>query len=137
MSTLFELLTQEENKQSYIIVDALDECQIDRREHLFTLILDRLLTHPGSYNILFTSRREADIEQRMSEHAATAVKHHNIPILTGDVDADVRLHVGRYISGHRTMKDWSKELKTEIEDAIGGGAQGMYVLGCVQVPESR
>lgn len=127
MSTLFELLTHDESKQSYIILDALDECPIDRREQLFSLILDRLPNHPGSYNLLFTSRKETDIEHRMSEHARAASKHHNVPILTGDVNADVRLHVGRFISDHRTMKDWSKELKAEIEDAIAGGAQGMFV----------
>jgi hypothetical protein len=99
----------------------LDECPIESREEFYELFLDRIQTQKGSFNFFFTSRKESDIEQRMTE----LVKLHNVPILTGDVDADVRLHVSHFISNHRTMKGWSKELKAEIEDAISGGAHGV------------
>jgi hypothetical protein len=86
--------------------------------------LDRIEKHhqTGSSNFLFTSRKEPDIEQKMTK---LRVKLHNVPVLTGDVNADVRLHVTHFISDHRTMKDWSKDLQTEIEDTISSGSQGM------------
>jgi hypothetical protein len=86
--------------------------------------LDRIEKHEqsASFNFLFTSRKEPDIEQRMTE---LSVKLHNVPILSGDVNADVRLHVTQFVSDHRTMKDWSKDLKAEITNTISGGAQGM------------
>jgi len=123
-NTLFDLLSQDSARQDYIIIDALDECPIESREHFYELILDRIEKHEptSSYNFLFTSRKEPDIEQRIAE---LNVKLHNVPILTGDVNADVRLHVTQFISNHRTMKDWSKDLKAEIEDTISCGAQGM------------
>ena len=121
-SALFDLLRADQSKQSYVIIDALDECPVEKREQFYELVLDRMDAQSGSYNILFTSRRETDIEQRMTQLKG---KLHNVPILTGDVNADVRLHVSRFISEHRTMKDWSKDLKREIEDTISEGAQGM------------
>ena len=91
----------------------------------YELIMDRIEQHydMGSYNFLFTSRKEADIEQRL---VGLSDKLHIVPVLTGDVNADVRLHVRRFVADHRTMKDWSKDLKAEIEEAISSGAQGMY-----------
>ena len=118
--TLFGLL-QDPSRQDYVVIDALDECPIESRELFYELFLDRISKQTGLFNFLFTSRKEPDIEQRMTE----LEKLHNVPILTGDVDSDVRLHVGRSISSHRSMKAWSKELKAEIEDAISGGAHGM------------
>jgi hypothetical protein len=118
--TLFGLL-EDPTRQDYVIIDALDECPIDSREQFYELFLDRIKDQTGSFNFLFTSRKEPDIEQSMVELA----RLHNVPILTGDVNADVRLHVIRFISGHRTMKGWSKDLKVEIEEAISNGAHGM------------
>jgi hypothetical protein len=53
------------------------------------------------------------------------IKLHNVPTLTGDVDADIRLRVRQLIAGNRTLKDWSEELRKEIEEKIVTGAQGM------------
>jgi hypothetical protein len=118
--TLFDLL-QDSDRQDYVVIDALDECPIESRELFYELFLDRISDETGLFNFLFTSRKESDIEQRMTE----LKKLHNVPILTGAVDADVRLHVSRFIAKNRIMKTWSKELKEEIEVAISGGAQGM------------
>jgi hypothetical protein len=119
--TLFGLLSHNPDRRDYIIIDALDECPIESRERFYELFLDRIDRQKGSFNFLFTSRREPDIEQRMTELSNL----YNVPIFTGDVDADVRLHVSRFISNHRTMKDWSNDLKSEVENAISGGAEGM------------
>jgi hypothetical protein len=125
-NTLFDLLIQEPTRRSFLIVDALDECPTESREHFFDLVLDRIEKHHNagstSYNFLFTSREEHDIDKRMAE---LSVKLHNVPIVTACVDEDVRLHVRQFISKHRAMRDWSQQLKTEIEDTVAGEARGM------------
>lgn len=123
-NALFSLLVQNPNRQSYLIIDALDECSPEGREHFFQLVLDRIEENQdaGAFNFLFASRREPDIEQRMIR---LTTELHSIPIPAACVNEDVRLHVTRFISGDRTMKDWSKDLKHEIEETIAGGAQGM------------
>ncbi|KAH6699782.1 ankyrin repeat-containing domain protein [Leptodontidium sp. MPI-SDFR-AT-0119] len=131
-NTLFELLSHNPNRQSYVIIDALDECPIDTREHFFELILGRIEKHhqTDSYNFLFTSRKEADIEKRMAE---STVAIHNIPIPAECVNKDVRLHVTQFIASHRVMKDFPKHLKTEIEDTISNKAQGMFQWAVCQL----
>lgn len=53
------LLRQDPTRQDYVIIDALDECPIESREHFYELILDRIEKHEqtSSYNFLFTSRK--------------------------------------------------------------------------------
>lgn len=121
-STFFDVLN--EDQRSFVIIDALDECPLKGRNQFYQLVTQRFGERPGQYNFLFTSRKEQDIEQTMTE-VGEKIKLHNVPILAEDVDADVRLHVRQLIAGHRTLKDWSQELRTEIEEKIVTGAQGM------------
>jgi len=108
-----------------MIIDALDECPLDSRERLFDLLLDRI-DHDGdkdrAYNFMFTSRREPDIETRLTElHAPVRT----IPIPVDCVNADVRLHVARFIEKSRAMKNLPGHLKTDIQDTLSEKAQGM------------
>jgi ankyrin repeat domain-containing protein 50 len=121
-STLFATLTG--NQKSYVIIDALDECPLEGRDLFYELVINRIGEQPGNYNFLFTSRKELDIEQSMTE-LGQKIELHNIPILTGDVNADIRLHVRRFTASNRILRDWSQQLRAEIEDTIANGAQGM------------
>jgi hypothetical protein len=67
-----------------------------------------------------------------------------VPLLTEEVNGDIRLHVRRFIESNRHLKNWSQELRTEIEESISGGAQGMSVpfstlshLVCVLISSSK
>jgi hypothetical protein len=97
---------------------------LKEREQFCKLIAQRIGERPGQHSFLFTSRKELDIEQTMAE-LGERIKPHNVPILTGDVDANVRLHVRQFTASNRTLKDWSEELRTEIEEKTVMGAQGM------------
>jgi hypothetical protein len=118
-STLFELL--KEGQQTFIIIDALDECPKDGRDQFYNLITQQIGQRPGRYNFLLTSRNEPDIGEAMTEIGQL----HNVPIQSGDVDVDVRLHVHEFILGNKRLKKWSEELRAEIEAAIVTRAQGM------------
>jgi hypothetical protein len=102
----------------------LDEYPLEGREQFYKLIIQRIGEHPDRSSFLFTSCKELDIEQTMTE-VGERIKLHDVPILTEDVDADVRLDVRQFIACDRTLRDWSEELHTEIEESIVTEAQGM------------
>jgi hypothetical protein len=54
-----------------------------------------------------------------------SVHAHAIPIPTGSVNSDIRLQVARSIASHRIIKNWPKDLKSEIEETVANGAEGM------------
>jgi ankyrin repeat domain-containing protein 50 len=119
VSTLFDLLM--EDKQTFIIIDALDECPKVERERFYQLITERIGHPPGRYNFLLTSRKEADIEEAMTEISQL----YDVPIQSGDVNADVRLHVREFILGNKRLRKWPEELRSEIETSVVTGAEGM------------
>jgi len=100
-STFFELLS--EDQQTFVIIDALDECPVAQRGQFYELITEQIGQRPGPYNFLVTSRKELDIEEAMTE-VGQRVQLYNLPIQSGDVDADVRLHVRQFILGNRRLK---------------------------------
>jgi hypothetical protein len=90
----------------YVVIDALDECPIDSWE--FSLVMDRIEKHDAdtrAHNFLFTSRKEVDIEARIRDSTA-AIHNLPLPIPADCVNADVRLHVKRFIANDRGMKDF-------------------------------
>jgi len=105
-------------------IDALDECPIEVRDRFFDLVFGRIEKdgRTAPYNFLFTSRTEPDIQTRMGELSVNA---HAVPILTGSVNLDIRLHVARSIASHRIMKNWPKDLQSDIEETVANGAEGM------------
>lgn len=122
-STLFDVL--DGDRQTFVILDALDECPLQERERLFELTLERTGPEASRSNFLFTSRKERNIEECMSE-LGEVVELHIMPIFTGDVTADIRLYVSHQLSTRRGTRDWAnKELLKEVEDTIAEGARGM------------
>ncbi|KAK4442332.1 ankyrin repeat-containing domain protein [Podospora aff. communis PSN243] len=111
--------------QRYIIIDALDECPIDKRSQIFDLVLNRIERggEDRNYNFLVTSRKESDITEQMAEAPAGI---HEISIPADCVNADVRLHVSRFIENHRDMKSFPPHLKEEILDTLSSKTEGMF-----------
>ncbi|KAI9779165.1 MAG: hypothetical protein M1839_007700 [Geoglossum umbratile] len=126
-AALFSLL--DDPALTYIVIDGLDECPFDgdgsERHRLHDLVVGRIGRSPGSFNFLFTSRKERDIEEAMEGVAERAVLH-NIPIKSEDVDADVRLHVQQFVHRNKRIRSWSDAVRREIEEAIVSGSRGMF-----------
>ena len=123
---LFGILNSD--KQTYLIIDGLDECPYDpnnsERSRLNDLVLGEIDKHPGNYNFLFTSRKEYDIEEAMKA-VSNRTDFHIIEIQTENVDSDVRLHIQRFVSGHKRISKWTASIRKEIEDELVRGSQGM------------
>jgi hypothetical protein len=120
----------QEFPQTYIVLDALDECT-DRTELM--AILERIagLKLEGSH-LLVTSRKERDIESSLE----TIVDTHNTICLQSElVDRDIRTYVRQRLSNDKSLSKWHKDpsIRHEIETALMKGAQGMYVYPLVSL----
>jgi hypothetical protein len=120
---LFEILNSDE--MTYVVIDGLDECPVEsERSKMESLLLTPIQEHNVNTNFLFSSRMEFDIEEAMKT-LGNAIDLHVIKIAADDVDADVRIHVQRFISGHKRISKWSQAVRQEIENELLKGSQGM------------
>jgi hypothetical protein len=102
-------------RQSFIILDALDECT--EREELLGLIVNWKLE---KLHILVTSRRENDIEDTLT------------PLITGQIciqsaliNADIHVHIRERLQNDRKLRKLPKDMQIEIEKTLMDGANGM------------
>lgn len=105
----------------HIVIDALDECPEESctREEMLDGI-QALHDRCPTVRLLLTSRKEADISERMDEMSASIS---SIP--TQKVNQDVRTYVAREISRDRKLKKLDTVIKLEIESTICAKADGM------------
>jgi hypothetical protein len=115
VATAYTLLQQFHN--SYIILDALDECK--EREEILKLMEDMFGWRLGLH-ILFTSRREKDIEDTL-RYLVTD----QICIQNAVVDADIHVHICEKLRNDKKLMKWPENVHKEIEKKLMEGANGM------------
>ncbi|KAI9799527.1 MAG: hypothetical protein M1826_005486 [Phylliscum demangeonii] len=104
--------------QTYIIVDALDEC--DDWDGLLDVIKDIVGLKMSSLHLLVTSRKEKKIEECF--HALQPVL---IPLQRSQIDGDIRLYVHQCLLTTAELKIWPAPVQHEMEEALVNGAKGM------------
>jgi hypothetical protein len=114
------LAVVKEMRSVYVIIDALDECPERERGQFFELVTDKIGGRSEHFNPLVTSRKELDIMQ-----AFNGIAHHEVCIQSSSVEADVRLHVQKFISRNKRLNGHLKEMSLDIEEMIVSGARGM------------
>jgi hypothetical protein len=105
-------------QQTFIILDALDECK--EREELLGLLENFIDWEVESLHVLATSRRERDIEEALE------------PLVTGQVciqsalvNADIYIHICERLQNDLKLRKWPANVQTEIEKTLMDGAHGM------------
>jgi hypothetical protein len=105
-------------QQTFIILDALDECK--EREELLGLIGDFVNWNLETLHILATSRRARDIEETLE------------PLVTGQiciqnalVNADIHIHICERLQNDPKLRKWPTNVQMEIEKTLMDGAHGM------------
>ena len=114
--------------QSYIILDALDECA--NRAELMDILKSMVEWRLEKLHILVTSRQERDIESSLKDF----VDEQNIICLQSkSVDKDIHTYIRQRLSHDKNLEKWQKDhgIRQEIEEALIKGAHGMYVLSLV------
>jgi hypothetical protein len=104
----------------YLVLDALDESS--NRPRLLDMLI-KIFSDNGfkKIKILTTSRKEFDIESALKDISVS------ISLDNHWVNEDIRLYIRNHLRNDRRLGRWPEELREEIEKALVGGAQGMYV----------
>lgn len=104
----------------YLVLDALDESS--NRPRLLDMLI-RIFSDNGfkKIKILTTSRKEFDIESALKDISVS------ISLDNHWVNEDIRLYIRNHLRNDRRLGRWPEELREEIEKALVGGVQGMYV----------
>jgi Cdc6-like AAA superfamily ATPase len=112
----------QEFPQSYLILDALDECA-DRA--VLMIILEQIAGWQlEEMRVLVTSRKERDIESSLED----IVNRECIVCLQHQVvDKDIQTYVRQRLSDDKGLKKWQKdaEIRQEIETTLMEGSHGM------------
>ncbi|KAG8820239.1 hypothetical protein FRC17_010213 [Serendipita sp. 399] len=122
-TTLVEVLNN--GCKYFIAIDALDECKEEENEHereyFFESLQEIISSTTGRYSIFIASRPEVDIRRSLSELDAV-----DFNIQQKLVDADIRSHVRACLEKEVRFKKWPSAVKTQIEDKLAAGANGMF-----------
>ena len=112
----------------FFVVDALDECTIDERNHLcrFLLSITDTSTSRGTVKLFVTSRRESDIERAFRQKLIPTIE-----IEATKVDSDIEVYVKAQIelrlqNGSLSIRDMA--LTDRIFSALTTKSGGMYVF---------
>ena len=130
LEALLEVMHQiiQEYPQSYIVLDALDECT--NRAELID-ILERIAGWQlKELHLLVTSRKERDIESLLE---GIVDKQNTICLQSKLVDKDIHTFVRQRLFNDKGLRKWQKDpdVVHEIETALMKGAHGMYVYPLV------
>ncbi|CUS14584.1 unnamed protein product, partial [Tuber aestivum] len=120
LQTAFSHITKP-SKKTFIILDALDEFPKAIRGTLLSWIGELTADHMGSLSILVTSRPEADIARSLEPHTSFAIS-----LQSSTIDPDIRAYIRNSLVGKDGFKKFSQEIKTEIEETLVAGSQGMF-----------
>ena len=102
---------------TYIVIDALDECT--ERRKILAWIIDLLQAGVDSLHLLFSSRREHDIEDRL----ATGIEGLVRVSLT---ERSLNLDIVTYIDARLALRTrWDQRTRQLVKDTLGNGADGM------------
>ena len=104
--------------QTYLIIDALDECR--HREELHELITSITRWNCSNIRMLATSRKEKDIEDSLQPFVSC-----QICIQSTLVNADIQVFVSEKLASDPKLRKWPAEAKREIEVTLIAGANGM------------
>lgn len=120
MNVLQQML--QEFPQSYLILDALDEC-IDRPE-LLSILEQIARWQLEELHILVTSRQLGDIKSSLED---IINKEYIICLQSQVVDKDIQSYIRQRLSDDKRLKKWQKDndIRRKIETTLIEGSRGM------------
>jgi hypothetical protein len=134
---LKEMLTVDEQRPTYIILDAIDECPLrssvgSPREEVLDFIIELVGFRLPNVHICTTSRPEVDIQAILAPLASHPVSLHN---QTGQKQ-DIADYVRSFVETDRRMRRWRDEDKDLVIKTLPEKADGMYVYCHMHIIDS-
>ena len=123
-----EMLTLDEHRPTYIILDAIDECPLrsnvgSPREEVVDFVDELVGLRLPNVHICVTSRPEVDIQAILGPLAPHAVSLHN----QSGQKQDIADYVSSFVKTDRRMRKWRDEDKDLVIKTLPEKADGMYV----------
>jgi hypothetical protein len=112
-----------ESKETYIIIDALDECSVEERKEVIRFLAELSQGCLSNTHILITSRREEDIEKLIRKRFDT---ENIVPIQNLRVNDDIRKHLQSCFEEDESLKEFSPELQTIVIEYLTEKADGVF-----------
>jgi len=110
----------DECEETFIIIDALDECM--EREELLLMLKNLNRRSKTKLHILTTSRMERDIEETLDLLVTSKI------CLKGTlVNNDIKKYITEQLQNDSRLRRWPANVRGETAQALIDGAQGMYV----------
>ena len=127
-SCLKEMLTLPEQRPTYLIIDALDECSNtsgipSHRNRVLHLVKELVDLYLPNLHICVTSRPEVDIREVLEPLTSHRVSLHDQSGQKKDIEDYVRSVV--YSDSEPIMRRWRKEDKDLVIDTLSERADGM------------
>ena len=127
---LKEMLMLPDQRPTYLIMDALDECSnaygiLTSRERVLQLVKELVDLHIPNLHICVTSRPEVDIRDVFEPLTSRRVSLHDQSGQKKDIEDYVRSVV--YSNSEPIMRRWRKEDKELVIEILSERADGMYV----------
>lgn len=117
--------------ETFIVVDALDECSKEERKLLVSFFTGLIRSNPHGIKILLTSRPESDLEQLLKDNGKFLIN-------ANDTTKDIRPYVEAVLTDHITNRanldgEVKAELKQLLVDTISSQADGMFLWAKLQL----
>ncbi|KAF8333766.1 ankyrin repeat-containing domain protein [Amanita rubescens] len=130
LTLLLELL--QGFRETYVVIDALDECDDDYHKLFDTVIKVIHKWQLPHFHLLVTSRREKDIISNMEELVPT-----ELHLSAGLVGSDIISYINLAIENDGRLKRWSPEIQQVMKNSLIGGANGMFRWVACQIEELK
>ncbi|KAI9764163.1 MAG: hypothetical protein M1840_008645 [Geoglossum simile] len=114
-----------ESKKIYIVIDALDECPLQRdREDIIKFLKEFSLCVQSSMHILITSREEKDIRDTINE--VLEEKCHRVSIQNVRVNDDIRVYLQTSMAEDSVFRKWPCQVQDKVIEHLMEKANGVF-----------
>ncbi|KAL7934707.1 hypothetical protein V8C35DRAFT_34444 [Trichoderma chlorosporum] len=122
------------SKETFLVIDALDECDSQLvRDEILNFLADLLKRVETSLHILITSRREVDIETKISQ---LSIPTTSVTLRATEVDNDIRNHL-QVLMTEDPFTAWSTPLKERVIRHLVENADGVFRWADLQIQGLR
>lgn len=120
-----EILIESTKRDTYIVIDALDESEEAEREELVEMIRKLLSLDTTGVRILLTSRTNtAHIEKDFQEEELKRV--YKVPVASTYVNLDILAHVTERLQNDTILKAWPEKERNKVKNVLVEKAAGMF-----------
>lgn len=126
VQTLQKILIERANRESYIVIDALDESDENEWDELMEMIRNILSAENAGIRILVTSRTNtARIGNDLNE-LKELTRFYNVTIESEIVNSDILAHITERLQNDKTLRAWPEKERENVKKALLEKAAGMF-----------